>query len=421
MWDRARDVLTTAIAFHTELIIEKAEGVYVWDTSGRKYMDFSSGVATLNIGHCHRDVVTAIKGQCSWLLHGGGVYLHEPLVRLGETLKDVTPGELNSFFFGNSGTEVVEGSIKLARHVTRRQGIIAFTGSFHGRSLGSLSLTSSTARYRKHYHPLLPSVYHAPFPYCYRCIFKHEMGKCDMECLEYLSHVFSYLIDPEEVAAIIIEPVLGEGGYIPLPDGFLQRLRKLCNEYGIMLILDEVQTGFGRTGKWFASEHYGIVPDIMAMAKAIASGMPLGAVASTKPIMDMWPKGAHGTTFGGNPLSCAAAIATITVLKRDGIIERAAYLGRMSMERLNALKDRYESIGDVRGRGLMIGIEFVKADKSPDRDLAMKIVKKCAERGLILIECGWNKNILRFIPPLIVEESEISRALDIFEDALKEC
>jgi 4-aminobutyrate aminotransferase len=242
-----------------------------------------------------------------------------------------------------------------------------------------------------------------------------------MECLEYLSHIFSHLIDPEEVAAIIIEPVLGEGGYIPSPDGFLQRLRRLCNEYGIMLILDEVQTGFGRTGKWFASEHYGIVPDIMAVAKAIASGMPLGAVVSTKPIMDMWPRGAHGTTFGGNPLSCAAAIATITVLKGDGLIEKAAHLGRMSLERLKTLKDRYEYIGDVRGRGLMIGVEFVKADKSPDSDLAMKVMKKCAERGLILIECGGNKNILRFIPPLIVEEAEISRALDIFEDVLKEC
>jgi 4-aminobutyrate aminotransferase len=415
---RAKELLTPALVFHTDIHAVKAEGIYVESADGRRYMDLSSGLATTNIGHCPPRVLEAARSQMDSLIHSGCIFYYDSEVDLAERLKGITPKGLDMFFFSNSGAEAVEGGIKLARFATRRQGIIAFTGAFHGRTLGAVSLTA-TARYRKGYHPLLPSVFHAPYPYCYRCFLGQKRETCSMDCLDYLRRMLRHEIDPEEVAAIIIEPVLGEGGYVVPPTGYLKELRGLCTQHGILLIADEVQTGFGRTGRWFACEHFGIVPDIMTVAKGMASGFPLSAVISVEEIMSKWPPGAHGTTFGGNPVSCAAAIATIDTIEEDKLLDRATSVGEYAMSRLKEIKERSPCIGDVRGLGLMIGIEFVKEDGSPDSELCKRVCKGCDERGLILIECGIDKNIIRFMPPLITTRDEMDRAIAVFDDVVR--
>lgn len=415
---RAKDVLTPALRIHADIVVRKAEGIYVEDLKGKRYMDFTSGLATTNIGHNHPAVVEAIKRQAESLIHSGCIFYYEPLVVLPEMLKKVTPPGLDMFFFGNSGAEAVEGALKLARFHSKRQGIVAFTGCFHGRTFGAMGLTTSNIRYRMNYQPFVPSIYHSPYPYCYRCFFGQRQDACSMDCYEYLERLFKHLIHPEEIACLIIEPVLGEGGYVVPPAEFLKNLRILCDRWGILLILDEVQSGMGRTGKWFASEHFGITPDIMTVAKGIASGMPLSAVVSKKEIMGGWPPGAHGTTFGGNPVSCAAAVATIKVIAKEGLLENARDLGAYSMERLNPMKERYSCIGDVRGLGLMIGIEFFKSDGKPFTEELKKILDYCLGKGLIMIECGVDKNVIRLAPPLVVKKEEIDRGLDILEEGI---
>ena len=424
---RAKKLFTPALIFHTDIVVKKAEGLYVESTDGKRYMDFSSGLATTNIGHCHPRVVAAAKKQLDEIIHSGCIFRYNSEIELAERLKEITPGKLNMFFFSNSGAEAVEGAIKLARFVTKRQGIIAYTGAFHGRTMGAVSLTTSTAKYRRNYHPLLPSIFRAPYPYCYRCFLGQQPDTCDMDCFIYLKKMLRHEINPDEVAAVIIEPVLGEGGYAVPPADYLKELRKLCTEYGILLIADEVQTGFGRTGKWFACEHFDVVPDIMTIAKGIASGFPLSAVVSTKEIMSKWMPGAHGTTFGGNPVSCAAGIATIETIKKDKLLENAAKVGKHAILYLKDMQKRYPVMGDVRGLGFMIGIEFVKhvpsgtktgKDKSPDREFLKKILNRCYKKGLILIECGIDKNIIRFMPPLIITMKEMEKALEIFEQAM---
>jgi len=417
--DSARQLLTPALVFHTNIVVKRAEGLYVESVDGKRYMDFSSGLATTNIGHCPPRVVETARGQIERLIHSGGIFYYDSEIELAEKLRKITPGDLNMFFFSNSGAEAVEGAIKLARFITGRQGIIAFTGAFHGRTLGAISLTTSTARYRRNYHPLLPSIFHAPYPYCYRCFLGQRLDTCSMDCLEYLKRILLHEVSPEEVAAMIIEPVLGEGGYVVPPKDYLKELRGLSTRHGILLIADEVQTGFGRTGRWFACEHFGIVPDIMTVAKGIASGFPLSAVVSTPGLMSRWPPGAHGTTFGGNPVSCAAAIATIETIEGENLLERATSLGEYVLRYLKGMQGRYPCIGDVRGLGLMIGIEFVKEDGSPDGELCKRVCQRCEEKGLILIECGVDKNIIRFMPPLITTQGEMEEALDIFEEVLR--
>lgn len=419
--ERARNLLTTAVHFHTDLVIKKAEGVYVETPEGKRYLDFSSGVATTNIGHCHPNVLEAVRKQLGRLNHAGGVYLHEPLIEAAEAIKEITPPGLDMFFFSNSGAEAVEGAVKLARHNTGRQCIIAFTGAFHGRSLGALSLTTSTVSYRKGYNPFLPSVYHAPYPYCYRCPMGKSREDCSLECFSYLKEtVLKHIVHPDEVASFIIEPIQGEGGYVVPPSDYIKELRELSSRHGILLILDEVQTGFGRTARWFASEHFGIVPDIMTIAKGIASGFPLSAVVSTGEIMGKWPPGAHGTTFGGNPISCLASVATIKTIREKGLLNKSETISQKAMNRLREMEKKYSAIGDIRGLGLMIGIEFVRDGKEPDPEAAKRVIKGCLDRGLILIDCGGERNVIRFIPPLIVTEEEMNRGLDIFEEAVKE-
>jgi 4-aminobutyrate aminotransferase len=362
-------------------------------------------------------VVKAIIEQAEVFIHSGCIFHHEPIVMLSEKLRTITPQDIDMFFFSNSGAEAVEGAVKLARFHTGRQGVIAFTGAFHGRTFGAASLTTSNIKYRRKYHPFLPSVYHSPYPYCFRCFFGQRPGTCGMDCYEYLERLFRHLIPPEEVACMIIEPVLGEGGYVVPPVQFLKKLRALCDRWDILLVLDEVQSGMGRTGRWFASEHFDVCPDIMTIAKGIASGMPLSAVAAGKGIMADWTPGAHGTTFGGNPISCAAAIATIEVIGKDGLLDNTQQTGRYALQRLDGMKARCDSIGDVRGLGLMIGIEFVKAGR-PDAEGLKRVLDYCLDKGLVMLECGVDRNIIRLAPPLVVSREEIDRGLDILEEAI---
>jgi len=415
---KARKFLTTALVFHTPIKAVSARGIYINASDGKVYMDLASGLAASNIGHAHPAVVKAASEQAEKLIHSGCIFYYDSILDLAEKLATITPDGIESFFFSNSGAEAVEGAIKLAKRATGRQGVIAFLGGFHGRTYGALTLTTSSARYRKGYHPLLPSVYHAPYPYCCRCPVGQKKNKCSMECLGYLENMLARQIIPEEVACMIIEPVLGEGGYCPAPKEFLIKLRELCSAHGILLIFDEVQSGFGRTGKWFAGETYGVRPDILTMAKGIASGFPLSAVGASKKLMSKWPPGAHGTTFGGNPVACAASLATIDVIEAEGLLKNAERLGKFALKELKKIARASEGIGDVRGMGLMIGIEFVKKDGSPDAERLEKVMAQCLEKGLIIIDCGVDKNVARLIPPLNITKDELTRAISIFKEAL---
>ncbi len=413
---RYENCFTPALHLYYPIAIARGEGPYVEATDGRRYLDFSSGLAVLNIGHSHSRVTEAVKKQLEQYVHTGGVYYSETVAAAAERLISVTPPGLDMLFFSNSGAEAVEGALKLARFVTSRPGIISFTGGFHGRTLGAVSVTTSTAKYRRRYHPLLPAVYHSPSPYCFRCPARATPASCDTFCFENLKQIMERIISPEEVAACIIEPVMGEGGYAPAPPLFLQKLRQLCDDHGILLIFDEVQSGVGRTANWFAADHYGIVPDIMTVAKGIASGFPLSAVVAKREQMEKWPAGAHGTTFGGNPVSCAASLATLAVIDEERLLEKGALLAKEAMTRLTSLARRKPAIGDVRGIGLMIGIELVTETGAPDQRACQKLLDFCLAKNLILINCGVDRNVIRFIPPLIVSEKELDKALSILEE-----
>lgn len=415
---RYENCFTPALHIYWPIAVARGDGVYIEATDGKRYLDFSSGLAVLNIGHSHPRVTGAVRLQLDKYVHTGGVYYSETVAAAAERLISVTPAGLDMLFFSNSGAEAVEGALKLARFVTRRPGIISFTGGFHGRTLGAVSVTTSMARYRSRYHPLLPSVYHSPTPYCFRCPAGRKPEACDNACFENLEEILRQQISPEEVAACIIEPVLGEGGYSPAPPAFLRKLRGLCDEHGILLIFDEVQSGMGRTCNWFAADHYGITPDIMTVAKGIASGFPLSAVVATSKIMGKWLPGAHGTTFGGNPVACAASLATIAVIDEEKLLEKSRLLAERAMTRLRNMAGRHPAIGDVRGIGLMIGIEFVSGTGAPDREACQKVLDFCLGKGLILINCGPERHIIRFIPPLIVTEAELDTALDILEEGV---
>jgi 4-aminobutyrate aminotransferase len=415
---RSKRVFTPAFHFYHPIAIERGQGCRVTDVEGNSYLDCASGLGTLNIGHNHPRVMAAVTRQLSSFCHTGGVYNNETTVAAAELLTSITPPGLDRLFFSNSGAEAVEGALKLARYVTGRQGIIAFGGAFHGRTLGALSLTSSNVRYRERYAPLLPSVNHAPYPDCFSCRFGCKDTGCNLECFGYLEEMLRRYVSPREVAAIIIEPVLGEGGYVPTPVEFLKELRRLCDEHGILLIFDEVQSGMGRCGDWFAAQVYGVTPDILTVAKGIASGFPLSALVSRSALMDQWPSWAHGTTFGGNPVSCAAAYATIEAIRDDGLLARCRVLGTATMERLRTFQADHPLIGDVRGKGLMIGLELVKPDGTPHGEACGKVLERCLQQGLIVINCGPERNIIRLIPPLIISDEEMGRALDILEEAI---
>lgn len=415
----ARAKLARTWGFLTDFKVERAEGLYVYASGGRRYTDFTSGHAVTNIGHNHPAVVEAIKAQADKLVHAGSCFYYDPLYGLADRLTAIAPKGLDRVFLANSGAEAVEGAIKLARYHTGRQGIISFTGGFHGRTLCCISLTSSNVHYREKYHPLLPSVFRAVYPYCYRCMMDKHPSTCDTFCLSHLEYLFTQEISPDEVAAVIIEPVLGEGGYVPAPKSFLRALIKICDEHGILLIFDEVQSGMGRTCKWFALEHYGVVPDIITVAKGIASGMPLSGIISTSEIMDGWAEGAHGTTFGGNPVSCAAAVATIDTIKSEGLLSSSAKVAKHAFDRLREFQRDCHLIGDVRALGMMIGVEFVKNGNDPHPDAVARLKAACLKKGLMILDCGTHKNVIRFIPPLVTTMEQMDEALDIFEGSIR--
>jgi len=402
-------------------VIEKGEGVWVWDVDGNKFLDFNAGIAVCATGHCHPKVVEAVKKQVEKLFHYSGTDFYYPYQTiLAEKLVEITPGGMNKkVFFCNSGTEATEGSIKLVRYYTKRPYLISFLGSFHGRTLGALSLTGSKFIQKKGFAPLLPGVFHIPYPYCYRCVFNLEYPSCNFYCVKYIEEeIFKKILPPEEVAAIFVEPIQGEGGYIVPPDGYFQELKKLCEKYEILFVADEVQSGMGRTGKMFALEHWGIFADVYYLAKGIASGLPLGAIIARSSIMT-WKPGSHASTFGGNPVACAAAMATIELLE-NGLIENAEKVGKFIIKNLEKWQEEYDFIGEVRGKGLMIGIEIVedKISKKPVPEKVQAIIHKAFEKGLLILPCGIST--IRIAPPLIITEEEASVGLEILEDTLKE-
>ena len=388
------------------LVVEGGQGMVVEDVDGNFFLDFMAGIAVASTGHSHPKVVKAIEEQARKFLHiCGSDFYYEPMAQLCEKLAQLAPGSgSKKVFLTNSGTETIEAAFKLVRYATKRKHVIAFFGAFHGRTMGSLSLTASRASHRAQFSPLVPDVHHVPY---------------GIECISYLEQVlFRYEVAPEEVAAIFVEPIQGEGGYIVPPKEFLPMLQDLCRRHGILLVLDEIQSGFGRTGKMFACEHWGIEPDILCVAKGIASGMPLGAMIARDEI-STWTHGAHGSTFGGNPVACAAALATIQVIE-DGLVENAAQVGAYLKDKLTRLKSTHSVISDVRGLGLMIGVEFAKPDASrtPDPKLRDRVMQKCFGNGLLLLNCG--ESTLRFCPPLIVKREEVDTAVEIFGAAVKD-
>ncbi|MGA2536546.1 MAG: acetyl ornithine aminotransferase family protein [Terracidiphilus sp.] len=403
------------------LVAKSGRGVRITDVDGNEFLDFAAGIAVNSTGHCHPEVVAAIQKQAEELIHISGTdFFQGSLMELAERLSAVAPMPgPHKFFYGNSGAEAIECALKLARYHTGRQNVIAFLGGFHGRTMGALSLTASKPQQRRRFGPMLPGVTHIRYPYAYRgCTGgAQEEEAFSMGCARYIEEkLFKTILAPEEVAAIFIEPIQGEGGYVVAPDNFLRELRAICNRHGILLVADEVQSGAGRTGKWWAIEHSGVEPDIVCMAKGIASGMPLGICMSRAEIMN-WVPGSHASTFGGNPISIAAALATMDVLEREGI-ENAACVGGKMLERLRGWKATHPLVGDVRGRGLMIGIELVKdkATREPATALRNRVESLAFEKGLMLLGCG--ETSIRLCPPLIVKEEEASVALDILEEVL---
>jgi 4-aminobutyrate aminotransferase len=399
------------------LIAERGEGAYLYTTDGRRLLDFTCGIGVTNTGHAHPRVVQAVQEQAAKLLHGqANIVYHEPLIRLTEELSTIVPSQLDSFFFSNSGAEILEASVKLAKHATRRQNIVVFSGSFHGRTHLTMAMTTSKTIYRAGYQPLVPGIFVAPFPYAYQYGWDEETTTD--HCLKELKLLLKAQTAPEETAAMVIEPVLGEGGYVVPPRRFMQELREVCDHYGILLVVDEVQSGFGRTGRWFGFEHFGIAPDMITMAKGLASGMPLSALAASGELMRKWPPGSHGGTYGGNAVACAAAVATIRTLKEERLIENAEQRGGVLMAGLRRLQEEHPEIGDVRGLGLMVATEFTTPDREPWTDRAKAVARHALGEGLMLLTCGAYDNTLRWIPPLIVNEAQIKDAMGMFENAL---
>ncbi len=403
------------------LVAKKGEGAIVEDVDGNRFLDFTAGIAVVATGHCHPRVVEAIQQQAARLIHMSGTdFYYEELVALAEKLDEIAPGDVpRRVSFGNSGAEAMEGAIKLARYATGRDKIIAFFGSFHGRTMGALSLTSRKAVQRARFGPLVPGVVHAPYPYCYRCPYGQTPENCAVECVKHIEDTLLKTIAPaEETAAIVVEPVQGEGGYIVPPQRFFDELSRVARANGILLVFDEVQSGMGRTGKMWAADHFGVVPDILAVAKGIASGLPLGATVARADLMT-WPPGAHASTFGGNPVACAAALVTIELLQQE-LVENARVMGEYLMDRMRRWPARFPIVGDVRGLGLMLGIEIVRDQATKEKAAAWRdrIETLAFERGLLVLGAG--DNTLRLCPPLIINRDQCDFALDTLEACLQQ-
>ncbi len=419
MIERDHKVVSPSYPRGYPFVMDHGKGSEVWDVDGNRFLDFMGGIAVVSTGYSHPKVVKAIQEQAEKFIHISSDFYHENWIRLAEKLDEIAPFKEDALsFMTNSGTEAVETAIKLARYHTKRSNFIGFTGAFHGRTMGAVTFTASKAKYHGGFYPLMNGVTHAPFPNPYRPVLERRKGEDYGEAVvRYIEdEILNQILPPKDVAGILVETIQGEGGYIVPPEGFYPALRKLCDKYDILMILDEVQCGMGRTGKWWAIEHFGVEPDMITSAKGIASGMPLGACIARKSVMN-WEAGTHGNTYGGNPISCAASLATIDLIE-NGYLQNAAEVGEYAMDALEEIKSRHPSIGDVRGKGLMIGVEFIKdrETKEPDHDLTERVVELGYERGLLMLSCG--KSVIRIAPPLAITKSEMEAGLKIFEDAL---
>jgi 4-aminobutyrate aminotransferase len=415
--ERDQRVVSPSYPREYPFVMSHGRGVEVWDVDGNRFLDFAAGIAVCSTGHCHPHVVASIKEAADRFLHISSDYWHEGQVRLGERIAAIAPlGEPAMTFFCQSGTESVEGALKLARSVTGRPRFIGFLGGFHGRTMGSLAFTSSKYTQQKGFFPTMPGVTLVPYPNPYRPLFAGEDQ--GLAVLDYIEHeLFTRAVPPSEVAAVLVEPIQGEGGYLVPPPSFLPGLRALCDRHGILLIADEVQSGIGRTGKMFACEHWGVTPDILTLAKGLASGLPIGMVVAKKSVMERWPRGAHGNTFGGNPICCAAALATLELVE-GGYVKNADDVGRYFRRRLRELMERHAFIGEVRGKGMMIGMELVKdrESKAPAKELCNAVVTRAFHNGLLLLSCG--VSTVRFMPPLLATREHADEAVALVEASL---
>ena len=416
--ERDRKVVSPSYVRDYEFVMSHGRGAEVWDVDGNRFIDFAAGIAVCSTGHSHPAVVEAVQKAATQFLHISSDYWHEGQVRLAEVINELAPVKGNAVsFFANSGAEAVEAALKLARYATGRGRYIGFLGGFHGRTMGALSFTASKYTQQKGYFPTMPGVTHVPYPNPYRPLFAgDDQGRA---VISYIEQLFERNMPSTEVAAILVEPIQGEGGYVVPPEGFLAGLRALCDKHGILLIFDEVQAGIGRTGKMFAWQHWGVKPDIITLAKGIGSGLPIGLAVASSTLMDKWTPGAHANTFGGNPLCCAAALATLDLVK-NGYAENAQLMGQRVMQRLSDLAKKHEFIGDVRGRGLMIGVEFVKdrASKTPAKEFATKLVHRAFQNGLLLLECGASG--IRLIPPLMIDAKLADQGMAVLEKSMEE-
>jgi 4-aminobutyrate aminotransferase len=413
--------LSPVLGRYFERSWDHGEGHRLYDTSGRAYLDFANGIAVTALGHHHPRVTAAIHAQADKLIGPtGAIGYSQPVVELARLLAETLPDPIDTVMFLNSGSEAIDGAMKLARRVTGRPAIIAFHGAFHGRTFGATSVTTSNVNYRTGYEPLLPSIYLAPFPAAYRDFDGDEAAATDA-CLASLRSLLASTVPPSAVAAILIEPVQGEGGYTPAPAAFLQGLRDICDEHGILFVADEVQTGYARTGMMWAFERADIVPDVVVVAKAIANGLPLSAIATRRELQERWGRSAHGSTYGGNPVACAAGIAVLETIRDEGLVFNAGRRGQELTQGLFRLMAEDERIGDVRGPGLMVGVEMVRdrATRDPDGDLATALVARCAELGLLVLSCGLAHQVVRWIAPIDVTPAEVSEAVEIFGEALR--
>jgi 4-aminobutyrate aminotransferase len=416
------DILSQSVVRWYPLVAESGTGCFVKDVDGNEYVDFNSGLVVLAVGHSHPRIVKAIKDQAEKLIHYSWTdFYYKPIIDLGEQLTKITPGSFpKKVFYCNSGAEAIEAAMKMARWHSRKPLFLAYTGSFHGRTFGAMALTASKPVQRKHFFPLLSEVTHVPYPYCYRCPFELTYPQCKMWCVDFIEEEVLKKFHPaEDTAAMFVEPIQGEGGYVVPPDDYFQRLKKILDKYEILMVDDEIQSGMGRTGKWFAIEHWGVTPEIVAIAKALASGLPIGAAVAMADLMD-WEGGSHANTFGGNPVASAAALQVIDVIREERLLENATRQGAYLMKRLREMQQKYPLLGDVRGKGLMVGVEFVKdpETKEPASQEVQEVMNKCFKRGLAIITCG--KSTMRFAPPLIITREIIDEGLEIFEGAVKE-
>lgn len=402
------------------LVVKHGKGCIITDVDGNEFIDMNAGLAVASVGHSHPRVTEAIKNQVDKFLHYSYTdFYYDTYINLGTLLHDLIPGNFKKkFYYGNSGAEAVECAIKLSRWHSKRQGILAYIGAFHGRTMGAVSLTASKPVQRGGFSPLIPGVQHVFYPYCYRCPFNLEHPECAFQCVSYIDdYLFHKFVPPEEVSMLLAEPIQGEGGYVVPPDGYFNKMKKLLDEHGILLAMDEIQSGLGRTGKWFASEHFNVVPDIVAIAKGIAAGLPLGVTSARENLMD-WPPGSHASTFGGNPVSTAAANAVVNIIKDEKLLENAEKQGGYLKKRLVEIIDDHKMMGDVRGKGLMVGVELVKdkENKVPAKKETVDVMMRCFKKGAAIVNCGIST--IRWMPPLVITRDLLDSAFDIFEECL---